>query len=145
MKVCAPADGEVVEVVNRLEDLYDSPFNMDQAIQEDTIKDIAGNYIIIKHNEHEFSHLYHLLKDSIEVAVSDEIERGHYLGKIGFSGAATLYSHFHYQLMDGTDFLRGNPLPCKFSKLTLALASNGIRLEDCVLDTGDFVFTNSEM
>ncbi len=60
--VYAPAGGKVVELVNHLEDLYETSFNMDKSIKEDKIKEIAGNYLIIKHNESEYSHLFHLLK-----------------------------------------------------------------------------------
>ena len=118
---------------------------MDNAIEDDTIKDIAGNYAIIKHNDSEFSHLFHLLKKSVTVKVGDEVTRGQPVGKVGFSGAATLYSHLHYQLMDGKDFLKDNALPCKFSEVTLVLGGNEMRFENLVLDTGDFVFTDSEI
>lgn len=140
--VFAPAEGVVVEVIDDLEDLINSPFDMELAIKEDKIKEIAGNYIIIKHNEGEFSHLFHLLKNSIEVTLGQEVERGQPLAKTGFSGAATTYSHLHYQLMDGPDFLNDNPLPCKFSDVTLVLGSKKVRYEELSIDTGDFIQSN---
>ncbi|MHA1482875.1 MAG: hypothetical protein ACTSQA_05520 [Candidatus Heimdallarchaeaceae archaeon] len=42
-------------------DHYDIPFDSAAALKENRVKDLAGNYIIIKHNDSEFSHLYHLL------------------------------------------------------------------------------------
>ncbi len=48
-----------------------------------------------KHNENEFSHLYHLLKCSCRVKVGEKVETGQEIAKIGFSGSATTYSHLH--------------------------------------------------
>lgn len=137
--VVAPADGEVVGMVNDLDDLYESPFNMDKAIAANTIEELVGNYVIIKHNEHEFSHLYHLQKESIIVSTGDKVVRGQKLGTIGFSGASTTYSHLHFQLMNGTDFLKGEPLPFKFSYITLLYGKLEKDYEELSLDTGDIL------
>lgn len=138
--VFAPAGGVIVGVVDNLEDLYDSPFNLDVAIREDRVEDIAGNHVIIKHNENEFSHLFHLLKNSIMVSVGDTVSINQSIAKIGFSGAATTYSHLHYQLMDGGDFLKDNPLPCKFSGVTLLNGNEYVRYKETTIDTGDFIY-----
>lgn len=140
--VIAPADGEVVDVVSNLEDLYSVPFSMEKAIQENSIEDIAGNYLIIQHNNKEFSHLFHLLKNSITVKVGQKVKQGEKMAKIGFSGAATTYSHLHYQLMDGKNFLEDNPLPCKFSDVIIIQGSTERRYKEIILDTGDFVRAN---
>ncbi len=137
--VYAPADGVVVEVVDTLEDLYDRKFDSDEAFQEGRYKDLAGNYVIIQHNATEFSHLFHLLKGSVLVEAGEEVRRGEEIGKVGFSGAATTYSHLHYQLMDGQDFLRANALPCKFSNVSLMLGSETIHFPEAVVDTGDVI------
>ena len=139
--VFAPADGEIVDLVKDLDDLYQAPFDMDTAIKENTIKSIAGNYVIIKHNNSEYSHLFHLLKNSITVKMGQKVKRGEVLGKIGFSGAATTYSHLHYQLMDGKDFLKDNALPCKFSDLVIVQGSKEREYKDVTLDTGDFFYS----
>jgi murein DD-endopeptidase MepM/ murein hydrolase activator NlpD len=138
-EVFAPADGEIIEVVNHLEDLYEIPFNLDEAIKEDKVKEIAGNYITIKHNECEYSYLFHLLKDSIIVKVGQKVTRDQPLAKIGFSGASTVYSHLHYQLMNGPDFLNDEPLPCKFSNVELLLGSITKKFDELSIDTGDFI------
>ena len=137
--VYAPAGGIVVDVVNTLDDLYETPFNMDQAIQDDCIAEIAGNYVIIQHNDKEFSHLFHLLKGSVTVEVGQQVQTGQMIGKIGFSGAATTYSHLHYHLLDGKDFLKDNALPCKFSDVTLFENGREQWYEETTLDSGDFV------
>ena len=140
--VFAPAGGEIVGVVDNLKDLYELPFDMDEAIQENRVVDIAGNHVIIKHNKNEFSHLFHLLKNSVTVNVGDNVSRNQPIAKIGFSGAATTYSHLHYQLMDGSDFLKDNPLPCKFTNVTLFNGDEFVRYEETIIDTGDFIFTS---
>lgn len=137
--VLAPADGEVVAVVDHLDDLYGTSFNMDEAIQEERVADIAGNRVVIKHNESEFSHLFHLLKGSVKSSVGDTVSRNQIIAKIGFSGAATTYSHLHYQLMDGEDFLKDNPLPCQFSDVSLLHGSQKIRFDRTSIDTGDII------
>ena len=137
--VHAPADGEVVAAVDHLDDLYSTSFNMDEAIREKRVADIAGNRVIIKHNESEFSHLFHLLKDSVKVSVGDTVSRNRIIAKIGFSGAATTYSHLHYQLMDGEDFLKDNPLPCQFSDVSLLRGKEKIRFDRTSIDTGDII------
>ena len=138
--VYAPADGEIVEIVDDLDDLYDTPFDFDQAISDNRVKDLAGNYIVIKHNESEYSHLFHLLKNGIDVTVGDQVSRGQRIAKIGFSGASTTYSHLHYQLLDGADFLRANALPCRFSDVLLLNGKESIRYEQTCIDTGDIIF-----
>ena len=141
--VYAPADGEVVDVVDYLDDLYDTKFDMDKAIQEERVADIAGNYVVIKHNESEFSHLFHLMKDSVKVSVGDIVSRNQIIALIGFSGAATTYSHLHYQLMDGTVFLKDNPLPCQFSDVLILKGKEKVRFKIATIDTGDIIFQES--
>ena len=135
----APADGVVVDVVENLDDLIDSRFDFDKAIQEGRVADLAGNYVVIKHNESEYSHLFHLLKDSVEVSVGETVGRNQRIAKIGFSGASTTYSHLHYQLLDGANFLRANPLPCRFSDVVLLHGKEAIRYDLASIDTGDII------
>ena len=101
VSVYAPGDGVVVDVVNHLDDLYERSFDFDGAVKNNRIRDLAGNYVIIQHNSAEFSHLFHLLKGSIRVSDGQQVQAGEKIGRIGFSGAANLYSHLHYQLMNG--------------------------------------------
>ncbi len=138
--VYAPAEGEIVDVVDDHDDLYGSSFDMDEAIREGRVADIAGNHVIIRHNEGEFSHLFHLLRESVLVSVGDTVSRDQPIAKIGFSGAATTYSHLHYQLMDGTDFLKANPLPCRFSDVMLVRGRELVRYKETTVDTGDTIY-----
>jgi hypothetical protein len=137
--VFAPADGLVVGIANNLDDLYDGQFNMDQAVREGRVQDLAGNYVIIQHAEKEFSHLFHLLKGSISITVGEEVKAGQQVGLVGFSGAATTYSHLHYQFMDGPDFLKDQALPCKFTDVKLIENGELKHYPETALDTSDFI------
>jgi len=137
--IYSPADGVVVEMENNLDDLYKSRFDMEKAVAAEQVKSIAGNYLVIKHNDHEFSHLFHLLKHSIKVKNGQQVKAGQALGLIGFSGAATTYSHLHYQLMDGQNFLTAESLPAKFTNVTLLLGKRKIHYAEVALDTGDII------
>lgn len=139
--VFSPADGEVVETVQDLDDLYDSQFDEEKAARENRLKDYAGNYVIIKHCEGEFSHLYHLQKDSLKVKPGDKVRRGQELGRIGFSGAASLYSHLHYQLLSGKDFFKDAALPFRFSGVTLVTGGHEEKFNTAAVDTGDFIYS----
>lgn len=135
--VFAPADGEIVDIVDNLEDLYDTPFDSNSAILENRIKDLLGNYIVIKHNETEYSHLDHLQKGSCKVKLGDFVEEGEEIVKVGFSGASTVYSHLHYQLLDGSDILNSKELPVKFSNILLWQGSEKKKYDELVINTGD--------
>jgi hypothetical protein len=137
--VYSPADGVVVEMENMLDDLYDSRFDMGKAVETEQVKSIAGNYLVIKHNDREFSHLFHFLKDSIKVNKGQQVKAGQFLGLTGFSGAATTYSHLHYQLMGGQNFLTAESLPAKFTDVTLLLGKRKIHHAEVALDTGDII------
>ena len=137
--VYAPASGVIVEAVDDLEDMYDAPFDTDRAIQEGRIRDIAGNRVIIRHNEREYSHLYHFKRRGLVVSTGEPVEEGQLLGAIGFSGTATVYSHLHYQLMDGADFMHAQALPVRFSDVTLVRGQKQVHVARLAPETGDFL------
>ncbi|ACB83866.1 M23 family metallopeptidase [Natranaerobius thermophilus] len=112
--ILAPADGEVVEVYNKAEDsiilkpgkfLSRSPH-------------VAGNYIIIKHTENEYSTLAHLKKDSIRVNKGDKVLRGEVIAKCGNTGNST-EPHLHFQLQGGRSFYNSIGLPIKFRDIMI--------------------------
>ncbi len=138
--VYAPGSGEVVVAVHSRPDLYDDPFDLDEAVGNNNVHDLAGNHVVIRHNDHEYSHLFHLLKDSLEVDVGQRLDSGDMLGRIGFSGAATVYTHLHYQLMDGLDFLTANPLPARFRRAGFVQGDQLTEITDIPLDTADTIW-----
>jgi len=138
-EVFAPAAGQVVDIVNDLPDLYDKPFDFGAALRAGRPKDLAGNLVVIRHNDAEYSHLFHLQKGSIKVRKGQQVEQGQLLGRIGFSGAATTYVHLHYQLMDGPDPVRSTSLPAVFDEVTFLEGAKVSRLPRAMLDTGDVI------
>ena len=135
--VYSPAAGEVVVAVDDRPDLYEGAFDFDAAVAADRVHDLAGNYVVVRHNEGEYSHLFHFQQGSLRIEVGQQVTAGQHLGDIGFSGAATVYSHLHYQLMDGPDFLIDAALPATFHRFTLVTGRRRRRWRNSTIDTGD--------
>jgi murein DD-endopeptidase MepM/ murein hydrolase activator NlpD len=139
--VYAPGDGTVVVSEDGHPDLYGGAFDFDSAVAAGRLHDLAGNFVVIKHNEREYSHLFHFLNGSLEVADGQEVTSGELLGRIGFSGAATVYSHLHYQLMDGPDFLLAAALPVRFDRVEFIRGDHRIVVGDAAINTGDIMWS----
>jgi len=97
--VRAPADGTVVKTLDRLRD-YPNPGG---GRAEWRTWQITGNYVVIEHDEDEYSMLAHLQEDSVSVEPGDEVERGDVVGRCGNSGNSS-EPHLHFQLMDRSGF-----------------------------------------
>ena len=97
--------------------------------------------VVIKHNDHEYSHLFHFMRESLEVVEGQEVTSGEMLGRIGFSGAATVYSHLHYQLMDGQDFLVAAALPAKFDGVGFVRGGDRSFVDQTAVNTGDIIWS----
>ncbi len=85
--VIAPADGEVVEIDDGIED---------NPIGQININKNWGNTVIIKHTVGLYSKLSHLKKGSIIVKVGDRVKFGSKIGEVGNSGRSA-YPHLHFQ------------------------------------------------
>lgn len=96
LNILAPANGEVVEVVNGLRDNKPGELNSFNYI---------GNYIMIKHGEAVYSILGHLKQDSVTVKVGDRIKAGEKIALCGNSGYTT-DSHLHFHVQDSDIFSR---------------------------------------
>lgn len=117
--ILAPADGEVVKLVNNARDsliLKNGKFY-------NTARHIAGNYMIIKHNEHEYSMLAHLKKDSMTVKVGDKVLRGQKIAACGNTGNSS-EPHLHFQVQNGPDFNNSVGLPIRFRNVIINVPSN---------------------
>lgn len=86
--VIAPADGEVVEVEDGIDD---------NPIGEINIAKNWGNTVIIKHAAGLYSKLSHLRKGSIAVRVGDKVRFGSKIAEVGNSGRSA-YPHLHFQI-----------------------------------------------
>lgn len=94
--VLAPARGYVVEVVDGVRD--NKPGDTNRYV-------MAGNYILIKHNENEFSYLAHLKSASLSVQVGEAVRQGQKIGECGNSGNS-VEPHLHYHVQDSFIFNR---------------------------------------
>jgi murein DD-endopeptidase MepM/ murein hydrolase activator NlpD len=118
-KILAPADGIIVEVKN---DYKDSKI-MGNGKTDPLIKDIRGNYIIIKHAENEYSFLAHLMPNSILVSVGQPIKRKQPIAMCGNSGN-TSEPHLHFHIQNGQNFFTSMGLPIHFQNIQATLFPN---------------------
>jgi hypothetical protein len=100
----APGSGEIVDVVNNIEDNVPGQFNQDFP---------TGNRVIIDHENGEFSILAHFKKGSINVSIGDIVVKGQELGKAGNSGNSS-EPHIHYHLQTTADPFDADGLPAQF-------------------------------
>lgn len=117
--ILAPADGVVEEIVNNAED----SIIVGKGRFFSRSNHIAGNYIIMKHDENEYSMLAHLKKDSIVVKVGDTVHKGQKIANCGNTGNST-EPHLHFQLQNGRSFYYSAGLPIRFSGVNLSVPLN---------------------
>lgn len=103
-EVVAPASGVVREIISNLPD--NQPGTMDSV-------NPAGNYVILDHEESEYSLLAHFKKDSICVNVGDYIKQGQPLGRCGNSGNSS-EPHIHFHAMDAPHYAGAKSIRIKF-------------------------------
>jgi hypothetical protein len=108
-EVLAPAKGVVVNVVDGIRD------NDPNRIH--SVESLYGNYVVIDHENGEYSLLAHLKEGSISVASGQRVTSGQRLAATGNSGMST-EPHLHYQLMDHPNYHRAHGLPVFFGQAT---------------------------
>ncbi len=107
--VLAPADGIVVAA----KDNYKDSRTFGNGRTDPFIKDIRGNYIVIKHGNKEYSVIAHLMPRSLKVKIGDGVKSGEVIAKCGNSGNTT-EPHIHFQIQEGRSFLASAGLPIYF-------------------------------
>ncbi len=124
-KIYSPVSGEVIEVVNSIEER--NPVKMISELQNTrTVTNkylnndggytlLTGNYVLIKKSQNVFALLAHLKKDSIKVEIGQKINEFEYIGDLGHSGNSTM-PHLHMQFMDTSDFSVAKGLPFVFKE-----------------------------
>ncbi|MFC3418633.1 peptidoglycan DD-metalloendopeptidase family protein [Salinicoccus hispanicus] len=106
-QVVTPRGGEVIRVVNDVED--NLPHYPNMTVPE-------GNHIIISHGYNEYSLLAHLRRNSITVAAGDTVEAGTRIAQCGNSGASDT-PHLHFHVMDGKDPYASQSIRIQFAEL----------------------------
>ncbi|MBV1757725.1 MAG: M23 family metallopeptidase [Dethiosulfatibacter sp.] len=113
-EILSPADGIVIEVLEH----EDETIILGKGRFFNRAKHIAGNYIVIKHSDNEYSTLAHLKDNSIVVRVGDRVLKGQKIASCGNTGNSS-EPHLHFQLQDGPSFYDSAGLPIKFCNIKL--------------------------
>jgi hypothetical protein len=110
-EVLSPADGEIVNVSNKIKDYT----GVGDLSLDWKVKDFRGNFVIIKHHDKEYSFIAHFRLDSINVKKGQKVIQGQVIGLCGNSGHST-EPHIHFHLQDSANFWIATGLPIKFTK-----------------------------
>ncbi|TCK88044.1 peptidase M23-like protein [Natranaerovirga hydrolytica] len=123
-EVYAPCDGKVFNCedgfkerrrVHLLSDMAAAIKNSLTFDPKKGLQTIAGNYIIMECENNVYAFFAHFKKGSIKVSVGEDVTKGQLLGSVGHSGNSTA-PHLHFHLMDNSDLLKANGIPCAFEK-----------------------------
>ncbi|MBS3942847.1 MAG: M23 family metallopeptidase [Dethiobacter sp.] len=117
--VLAPADGVVADV----KDQYPDARTFGNGSVDHSVKDIRGNYVVIRHAEKEYSFIAHLLPKSIRVKVGQQVKCGEQIANCGNSGN-TSEPHIHFHVQDGKSFYASAGLPVLFQGIQAERAKN---------------------
>jgi len=109
--IVAPADGVVIDLRKKYKDSY-----VDGRSIYCDASHIAGNFVVIQHNNDEYSLIAHLMPDSISVGVGDTVKQGQVIAKCGNTGNSS-QPHVHFQLQSGKSFFTSVGLPIGFSNI----------------------------
>lgn len=101
---------------------------------------LAGNYVIIDHENGEFSFYAHMSENTIPVKVGDRVKQGQAIGKVGNTGNST-EPHLHFQLMDAASFFSANGLPVMFKNVPVTHMNYNFEESNSLLYT-DYIFLN---
>lgn len=123
-EVIAPTDGVVLEVGDQFpEELMKDPSTFTaeyfQQLRNELTPEIGfanflrGNYIIIDHQNGEYSFYGHLSEGSIKVNGGDIVKQGEVIAKVGNTGHSDA-PHLHFHLMDSPECYKANGLPVLF-------------------------------
>ena len=127
-------------IMNELGTFNDQRFKELRAKLEPEIgflNSFVGNYIVIDHENGEFSTYAHLSEGSIRVKTGDRVVKGDAIAAVGNTGHSSL-PHLHFQLMDSKDFLTANGLPVMFSNVLPNTNNQNCKAANSLLAT-DFV------
>jgi len=109
--IVAPGDGVVVRLIDKYKDSF-----VDGKNAYCNAGRIEGNSIVIKHNEHEYSVVAHIMQGSFKVKAGDIVKQGDIIAKCGNTGNSS-EPHIHFQLQAGENFFLSAGLPIAFSDI----------------------------
>ena len=116
-EVIAPDAGKVVKVVNHIADNIPGEMNVSQP---------AGNYVILKHLNNEYSLIAHFKQDSIVVKKGDIVKQGQMIGLCGNSGNSS-EPHIHFQVMNSPNLKKCKSINIRFSNSVQPIQGDFVR------------------
>ena len=136
--IVAPAGGVVVAMSDGQPDNTRSKKNLQMSL-EAFMKNHNlpfGNYVIIDHQNGEYSFFAHFKNGSVTVKKGDTVKQGQKIGEMGFSGDAFLV-HLHYQLQSNDHW--GEGLPSYFHDYQRFVGDKFVPVQRGQIDSGDVV------
>ncbi|MEO5596415.1 MAG: M23 family metallopeptidase [Lysobacteraceae bacterium] len=136
--IVAPADGVVVAMGDGQLDNTKSKKNLEMNFEAFMKNHYLpfGNYVMIDHQNGEFSFFAHLKNGSVAVKKGDSVKQGQKFGEMGFSGDAFLV-HLHYQLQSNDHW--GEGLPSYFHDYERFVGGKFLPVSRGQIDSGDVV------
>jgi murein DD-endopeptidase MepM/ murein hydrolase activator NlpD len=115
-EVLSPGDGVVLDAADGVVDNPPGEMNPKQPL---------GNYVVVSHENGEYSVLAHFQRGSVRVKVGDRLERGQPVGLCGNSGNTT-EPHIHFHVQTSSKPFEGAGLPVRFERA----AVDGVAQQD---------------
>lgn len=124
--VCAVADGTVIRTVDRSRDhrSRESYWALAYLFVVEAIvrllggaRFVAGNHVVVDHEDGVFSVYCHLQRGSVAVRVGQRVETGEQLGMVGNSGNTT-EPHLHFQFVDDARLQAAAGMPFRWRDVT---------------------------
>ncbi|MCU1290835.1 MAG: zinc-dependent peptidase peptidase family [Acidobacteria bacterium] len=131
-EIIAPADGVVTYVVDGIHD--NKPGEMNRMLA-------AGNMVIIKHPEGDYSLFAHFKQNSVRVRVGDKVAKGQTIGLCGNSGNSS-EPHLHFQIQNAPFFEDEGTMKVFFEKMSIKRDGKTETKTDYSPVKGDFVSQN---
>ncbi|MCL9806776.1 M23 family metallopeptidase [Flavobacterium amniphilum] len=132
--IYAAGDGIVIDVRDEVAD--------NRQVSEEEIakneKAYGGNYVIIDHQNGEFSWFGHLKQGSITVKKGQTVKQGEVIGAMGASGGS-LFPHLHYELRNGDGAKRVEGLPSYFNNYSRVLGNKKTSMTNGLINSGDII------
>jgi hypothetical protein len=100
-------------------------------------KDI-GNFVLIDHENGEYSLLVHMKPGSVLVSSGDHVKQGQKVGAIGFAGDS-IFPHLHYSLMSGPTLFKDWGLPIYFLHFRRVTGASSTEVQRGSVNSGDFL------
>jgi murein DD-endopeptidase MepM/ murein hydrolase activator NlpD len=89
---------------------------------------ILGNHVIARSGD-VFAGFAHLAPGSVAVTEGQTVAVGEVIGRVGHTGNSTA-PHLHFQLMDSTDLMTANGVPCAFRSYEVLRDGSWITVEN---------------